>query len=67
MERDLKGDIDVMLDDIFGPTGAHPEATASVEAVLSQVKKVARDIRRKQHRKSTPTGNGNIVDAMYLD
>jgi len=68
LERDLKRDIEEMLDVTFGPTGAHPQTTASVEAVFSHVKEVAGDIRRrKQHCKSTPTGNGNTEDTMQLD
>jgi hypothetical protein len=70
MERDLRRDIDDMLDFIYGSTGAHAGTTASVRALFTQVKEVAQDIRRgKQHHEfeRTPTGNGSTQDAMYLD
>jgi len=68
MERDLKGNIDDMLDIIYGSTGAHPKTAASVQALLNQVKEMGRDIGRgKQHRKSTLTGSGNTQDTMCLD
>jgi len=66
--KDLKRDMDEMLDVMCGSTEALPETIASVSAVFSRIKELGGDIRtNKQRRKSTPTRNGGIQDAMYLD
>ena len=70
MEKDLKRNIDEMLDVVYNPTGleAPPKTLASVNAVFSHIKKVGGDIRtNKRHCKNTPTRDGIIEDAMYLD
>jgi len=44
-EKQLKRDIDTMLDLVYGPTGAHPKAIASVNAAFNRVRKLGREIR----------------------
>ena len=53
MEKDLKKNIDKMLDVVYGPTGTHAETIASVSAVFAHINEVGRNINREERQQGT--------------
>ena len=48
MEKSLKQNIDNMLDEIYNPTGAHPETIECVSSVFHLVNRMGTQIERRQ-------------------
>ena len=68
MERDLKRNIDEMLEVMYGQTEAPPKTLASVNAMFSHIQELGGEIRsNKRPRRTTLTRDRRTQDAMYLD